>query len=293
MNSAAQKTPATDPLERIRAILLGDDEEKIALLEREVARLREQLHDKDRLIETIDPILADLIDRKIHESREEMAEALAPIMGEAIKKQVEESKEEVVDALYPVIGSMISRAVAEAMRKIVENINENLNRAFDLKVLWHKIRAKIFGVSAAEVALAEGAAFKLEELFLIERTSGMLIAYASRDGDRPDADPQVIGSMLAAIKQFAEDVFQDHQQGELREIEYGDRTVRIEAGKFTYLAAVYSGVPPADLDVELHRYHHKIHNRFYRHLKEYRGDHSVFLGAEKILANLIRRYSRV
>ena len=157
-----------DPLKQLKEILLKEDEKQINALQDELDRLKTQLNDKERLIDTLEPVMTDLLDRKIHNSKDEMAEALAPVMGEAIRRQVHEAKEDVVDALYPVIGRMITKAISEAMKKLVENVNQQLNTTLNVKLWIKRLKARLLGIDAGEMIVSENVQFELQELFLID-----------------------------------------------------------------------------------------------------------------------------
>ncbi len=281
---------APDPLAQLKEILLTDDQQRIRVLEQELEGLREQINQKDRLIKTLEPVITDILDYKIANSKDEMARSLAPVMSEAIKRQVSEARDDVVDALYPVVGRMVTRAVAEAMKRLTAQINQSLNKTFDFNLWKTRIKAKVFRMDAGELILAGAAPFDLQQVFLISRESGLLIAYASRDeqGDI-DSEARVIGGMLTAIKSFVETSFARGSQGELREIEHSDRTIRIDSGRYTYLAAIYSGVPAPGFDEQLQACHHRIHKKFHQKLRSYSGDNSALKGIDAPIRELLKK----
>ena len=291
MSALPEQNNGAEAFERLKDLLLSEDEKQIRQLREQLDALKNQLQDKERLIRTLDPVLADLLQRKIQESKGEMAEALAPVMGAAIKRQVKEARDDVVDALYPVIGRMISKAVAEAMKKLAASINERMNQTFNFKLLLTRLKAKLLGVSSGEMLLTETGYFRLEEIFLIDKRSGLLIAQAGASGN-PDGtdDSQVIAGMLSAIKSFVEDAFSGGQETELQEIEYSNRTIRIDSGRYTYLAVVFWGVPGRDFDETLRACHAKIHEKFHKQLRHYEGDISKLSGAAGILQDYFNRF---
>lgn len=287
---SSSTTSQVDPLQQLKSILLNEDQQRIQELEQEIERLREQLNEKDHLIETLEPVIADLLDRKIKHSKDEVAAALAPVMSEAIKRQIRDAKEDVVDALYPILGRMVTKAVAEAMKKLVENINTTLNKTFDFKLWIKRMKARFLGIDAGAVIVAESVPFDLQEIFLISKKAGLLIAYASmEEQNASDNDAQVIGGMLTAIKSFVEDAFSEGKESELLEIEYSDLTIRIDSGRYTYLAAVYSGVRPPEFDQQLHRLHINIHDAYHQQLRDYSGDNSQLHGIEAALNDLLKK----
>ncbi len=288
----SQESPArSDSFRRLKELLLSEEENRVRELEAEIAALKDQLKDKERLIRTIDPVLTDLLQRKIEQSKGEMAEALAPVMGAAIKKQVQEARDDVVDALYPVIGRMISKAVTESMKKLAASINERINKTFNFKLWLTGLKAKILGVSAGEVFLSETGLFRLEKIFLIDKRSGLLVAQAGALQPSDDADDShVIAGMLTAIKTFVEDAFSNGQEAELQEIEYSDRTIRIDSGRYTYLAVVFWGVPGIGFNESLRALHTKIHSKYYKRLRKYNGDISELKGTASVLQDFFNQF---
>jgi hypothetical protein len=173
----SEKFTVAMSVERLREILLENDRARMRTLEHELEEVRTTIADKEALIASLNPVIADLLERKIASSGEEMAEIVAPLMGPAIKKQVAESKDEMVEALYPVIGQTVRRAVAEAMRKLVKQINARLDKSFNLKITLLRLKARVLGLPEPLVILPQVVPFTIEQLFLIDQRSGLLIAH--------------------------------------------------------------------------------------------------------------------
>ncbi|MBN2105200.1 hypothetical protein JW835_14270 [bacterium] len=275
--------------EQLKALLLSDDWKNFSEIRDQVESLAKEVHDKDQLIEMLDPIIADLLDRKIHESRSEMAEALAPIMGDAIKRQIEDAKEDMVDALYPIIGRMVTKAINEAMKKLIEEINSRIQQAANTRFMIF-VKSKVFKIQPAEVVLADGVLFCLEELFLIEKKSGLLIGYQSQNNDQSEKNAHILGGMLTAIRQFVNDAFAKDEKSNLIEIQHEDHNIRIDTARYTVLAAVYRGISPHDFQDNLHGLHHRIHNRYYRRLRDFKGETSEFQGVSPVMKRLFQKY---
>ena len=259
-------------LETLRKIILEEDEKKLEVLHKELRILQAQMADKESLIASLDPVIADLLERKIINSRDEMAAALAPIMGEAIKRQVSEAKDDVVDALYPVIGKTIRKSVAEAMKKLVETVNQKIDQTLRGRLFAKRVQSKITGVSKGELVLKDALPFRIEEIFLIHKSSGLLISYISAIQAEASVDQELVSGMLTAIKDFVREAFKTETEQELNEILYGDSKILLEMGRYSYLAVVISGVEPADFQDNLHKLSRRIHNRFFKLLRQFDGD---------------------
>ncbi|MBN1363278.1 MAG: hypothetical protein JW976_00585 [Syntrophaceae bacterium] len=280
----------SDPLKNLQQLLLSEIEKRIKKLETVQKKLGNQLNNREEIIQTISPVLTELLGKKIHDSKDELANTLSPIMSKAIKKQVAESKEDVVDALYPIIGRMISKSITEAMKKLVASVNDSINQKLNFKIWVKNIKARIFGVGLAEMVIAEEMPFVIKQVFLIAKNSGLLISHVSRNKNGP-SDPNIVAGMLTAIRSFMQDAFSPDKAGELYEIEYSDQTIHIESGRYTYLAVVYKGIAPANLSDQLKHIQDKIRNRYYKYLRNFQEQNTHLIKIETILEEIAERYN--
>jgi outer membrane protein OmpA-like peptidoglycan-associated protein len=290
MSSSPAARTAEESLAKLKEILLSEDQHRISELKEELERLQTRIEDKELLIETLEPVLADLIEKKIIDSRDEMAEVLSPIMSEAIKNQIEYAKDEVVDALYPVIGKTIRKSIAEAMRHLARNVNEKVQRAVSLRFLLKRIKARAAGVSQEELILKESLPFGIQEVFLIHKETGILLVHASEKSSHSEVDKELISGMLTAIRDFAQTLFTGEEERDLNEIQYEDRQIRLEIGRHAYLAFILSGLSPDDFSDESADLNHEIHKKFLPALREFEGRTDVFQPAHHLLARFIRKY---
>ncbi len=288
MNNRDIPNSFDDPFKQLKHLLLTEDQNRIQQLEAEIQRLHEQLNEKDHLIETLQPVIAELLENKIRNSKAEMAESLAPVMSEAIKVQIRDAKEDMVDAMYPIVGRMVSKAVTEAMKKFAANINQQLNKTFNFSRWFRSLIARFKGVSQAELIMRDALPFEIQRVFLIAKNSGLLVSYANREGLSPENDDaHIIGGMLTAIKSFVETSFSNDDPGELREIEHSKSTIRIDSAIYSYLAVVYNGIPPEDFSKSVRELHENIHGRFYRKLRDHDGDNSHLKEIEQPLKSYL------
>ncbi len=165
-----------------------------------------------------------------------IAEALAPEMGKAIKNQIELEKDAMVDALYPVIGNTISKYMVE----VVKEINRKVENTLSPEGIKRKIRAKLQGVSEAELILQEAVGYQVQAVFLIAKDSGLVIQEI-QSGDTKHLESDLLAGMLTAIRSFANDCITSGS--ELDVIDYGDWQIGIEVAGYCYLAAVVKGEP--------------------------------------------------
>lgn len=237
------------------------------------------------------PVIREGIRHQTLNAQDDFAKTLAPVISEGIRHQIRDAKADVVDALYPILGQMVSRSVAEAMKKLVASINQTLDKTFDFQVWSRRMKARLSGANPAEAVLAGAVPFFIEKAFLISKQSGLLMAYYSANQENEvERDAQVIGGMLTAIKAFVEDAFDEEGDGgELKEIEHSNKTIKLDSARYTYLAVVCEGPLSLGFDDVFRNYHHSIHDKFFRKLRDYDGDNSSLLGVEQILKDLCNK----
>ncbi len=278
-------------LEELKAILLEGDREKLAALEKELEKLRLDLHDKERLLSLLDPVTIEMLARAIQRSPHEMANVLAPAVGPAIRKQIASAKDDIVDALYPVIGQAIRKAVAEAMKNLARTVNEKLDKALSFRLFRKRLVARLKGVSPDEAVLSEVLPFRIHEIFYIHKKSGILLAHASLNPDDSQVK-DVIGGMLTAIKSFAQDAFKTNGEiQDLNVIEYDDLQIYLENGKYAFLAVVISGVPPEQFYQQIKDLEAALHKQYAATLRDFDGNLQPYSSVPNELARFIRQFA--
>jgi hypothetical protein len=250
-----------DPsLENLREILFGQ----------EVARLEGELDDLERSLTDRDALIA----------------IISPILGDAIRRQVRDARQEMIEALYPIIGQVVARAVSESIRDLARNIDAQMRVSFGPGVIWRRLRARMSGVSSAEMALRESLPFEVAEIFLIHRETGLLLRHISADADAsPDSD--LISGMLTAIRDFAQQAFGQGREGQLEEIQYAERRILIEAAQCAYLAVVVDGVEPPGFRADMRGRVIEVDHRYARLLRHYDGDPTPLAAVDSSLRPLM------
>lgn len=244
--------------------------ERLSALQTEIDELRHVVNDYEALIQKIRPAIGELLSHAIHESKDEMAEALGPVMGEAIRVQIRDSRKDMVEALYPIIGETVQKAIGEFTREFQRNIDARLKSAFRPANALGTMEARLRGVSAAELTLRDAIPFTLNELFVIQQGSGLLLAHYSQSGQSV-TDSDLISGMLTAIRDFVRDSF-GKEQTELEEVDYGEQNILLEHGRVAYVAAVITGVEPLGFRARLRRFVSDLHVKHEAQLRAYNGD---------------------
>ncbi len=222
-----------EKLQLLRDILLIDDRQIANAVTQRLDILTETIEQKEKLSAKIDPI----IEERLNSFIAEIPETLGPTITKTLREQIANSKDEVVEALYPIMGKMIKRYIQNEMKLLSESINKKVNNTFSLGSIKRKIRARFTGVKESDLILVESSLAILEEVFLIQKGSGILLGNHSTT---ETVDKDMISGMLTAIKSFVEDAFKGGAQN-LESIEYELYTIHIQNFHSFYIAVVVSG----------------------------------------------------
>lgn len=322
LETEAIETSATpDEFERLRAMLLDDTLARLHFLEtenlrlkreseklwgenrdgmrrhecllEELAKLRLKIEDKESFTSALEPVIADTLERRIATSGEEMAGVIAPLMAPAIKQQIHDSKDEMVEALHPIIGQTVKRAVTEAMRKLIREINQRLDRAFNMQSTWRRFKARLTGVPASLAVLPQILPFTVDEIFLISRKDGLLMTHVSaRAQNEGTPRAQMMSGMLTAIQDFITDVYRGRDSGDLQVFKDGDRISFIMASPLVCLAVVTStpDEPPSGFSEQVERLLNKIQNSCHPAIIAFSGDREEMAGARPLLKKFIHTF---
>ncbi|MEW5760049.1 MAG: putative Ig domain-containing protein [Candidatus Thermoplasmatota archaeon] len=124
--------------------------------------------------------------------------------------------------------------------------------------------------------------FAIDDIFLTYK-DGRLIYHTTRKL-RPEADSQVIASMLTAVQEFVKDSFS--RGAPLDGMKYEDSNIIIESGYHVALAVVLSGPEPAGLREEVKEAVKNIETEYARLLPQWDGDIDRLRGVTKFLVSL-------
>ncbi len=213
----------------------------------------------------IAPEIALAISEQIRLDRDAISNALGSEMGKAIKTQIELEKDAMVDALYPVIGNTISKYMVE----VVHEINNRVENALSLEGFKRKIRAKLQGVSEAELILQEAIHYHVQAVFLIDKDSGLIIQEVQPDSQQ-HLQSDLVAGMLTAIRSFANDCIASGS--ELDTIDYGDWQIPIEVAGYCYIAVVVKGEPSKKFREKIRQTLSEIVLKHGNEIQNYDGD---------------------
>jgi len=263
---------------RLRELLIGPEQARLAELQR-------RLDDRQLRTEDLSQVIAEAIALRLRRDHS-LQHTLNPLVEEAVRISVARDPGILANTLFPIIGAAVRKSVAHALRGLVESINQTLERSFSLESLKWRIEALRTGKSFGEIVLTRSLRYRVEEVFLIHRESGLLLQHAAR-ADQIVQDSDLVSGMLTAIQDFVRDSFTGAGGQEVETIELGEFNLWVHHGPAATLAAVVSGTPPPELRSRLERTLEQIHSDFAVPLSAFRGDSSAFAATQPRLQELL------
>jgi len=262
-----------DDITALRALIIGPEQ-------RSLEAIRARLDDKEGRAEDLAEVLPRVLLQ--HAQDPHFTTALTPPIEKAITTSVQRNPKPLADALFPVMGPAIRKAVAAGLAGMVESLNRTLEHAVSRRSLQWRIEAMRTGKSFGEIILLKTLLYRVEQVFLIDRKSGLLLAHVwSESADVQDAD--MVSGMLTAIKDFVQDSFRVAKTDSLEALKVGELSVWIEPGPHAIVAAVIRGSAPSELRGRLQEAVESIHLQFGEALEAFSGDAAPFADAKNTL----------
>ncbi|MDH4193756.1 MAG: OmpA family protein [Nitrospirota bacterium] len=251
----------------LRQLLLAPEQHELDRLKTRLDQF--SLHPKD-----VGRVLPDAIRLRAQQDTRLLA-SLIPVTQEALALSIKQSPQLISDSIAPILGSAIRKAIAHAMRGLMQSLNQTLECSMSWRGLQWRWEAFRTGKSFAEVVLLHTLRFRVEQVFLIHKKTGLLLNHVVAEGVSGQGE-EVISGMLTAIQDFVCDSFGQSQDEGLESIRIGDLTVWIEQGWGAILAGVIRGAPPMELREVFQETLETIHAQFSELLQAFQGDASSF-----------------
>jgi outer membrane protein OmpA-like peptidoglycan-associated protein len=276
---STRPAPAPDepPLEpdaqaylELRQLILAPEQEALE-------RLHQRVDDPASRTEDVGSVVAEAIQlRRKHGGDEALSVALAPTVETALRESVRKDPATLADALFPVMGPAIRRSILETLRSFLESFNQVLDQSLSVKGLKWRLEALRTGRSFTEVALLHSLVFRVEQVFLIHKKTGLPVGHAVASAVAMQ-DPSLVSGMLSAIQDFVRDSFHTSQGEGINRMNVGDLDVWIEDGPYTILACVIRGIAPRELRDRMAEVLENVHREYSAQLDHFDGDTATFV----------------
>ncbi len=230
-------------------------------------------------------VLAEAVELR-NRSDEELSIALAPTIEKSIQASIARDPQALSNALFPVMGPTIRKSIASTLAAMLQSLNQTLEHSFSKQGFLWRIEAVKTGKSFAEVVLLNTLIYRVEQVFLIHRETGVLLHHLSSDPTHTE-DADVVSSMLTAVQDFIRDSFAGSTDQNIETLSMGDVQVLIEQGPDVVLAVVCRGNSPRTLHETMQVAIEDIQQNFVDELTAFDGDTEAFIATDEKLSPLL------
>ena len=242
----------TSERDQLKQILLP---EELELLE----KLKRQLLDRREFAAAVSEILSDAT-RSALKRDDKLQKQLSVPIAKGFDQAIESNRDSIVNAFIPIIGSIIRKSITNSIRKLTADINRAVELGISVKAIKWRFQSLRTGVPFAEIVFNNTIEYDINQLFLIDNETGLLIEYAGRE-DALMKDKDALSAMLTAIQDFVKDSVSVGESG-LSAAELDDNIMWIISGPNAYLAAMIKGSPGARLKENLTVFTEQIHSDY-------------------------------
>ncbi len=271
--------------EELRELILAPEQQALK-------ELHHRVDDPASRTEDVGSVVAEAIQlRRKQGGDQALSAALTPTIETALRESVRSDPHTLADALFPVMGPAIRRSILETLRSFLESFNQVLDQSLSVKGLKWRLEALRTGRTFTEVALLHSLVFRVEQVFLIHKKTGLPLGHAVAPAVAMQ-DPGLVSGMLSAIQDFVRDSFHTPQEQGINRMNVGDLDVWIEQGPYAILACVIRGIAPRDLRDRMAEVLENVHRDYPEQLDAYDGDSSPFARVNSQLARCLEHRYR-
>jgi outer membrane protein OmpA-like peptidoglycan-associated protein len=270
----------TRPLEELRHLILAPEQEALE-------RLHNRVSDPEARTEDISTVVAEAIQRRRAQGGDDaLSDALAPTIETALRDSVRKDPATLADALFPVMGPAIRRSILETLRSFLDSFNQIMDQSLSWQGMKWRLESLRTGRTFTEVVLLHSLVFRVEQVFLIHKKTGLSLGHAAAKSVAMQ-DPSLVSGMLSAIQDFVRDSFNASTGQGIERMNVGDLDVWVEDGPYAILATVIRGVAPRALRDRMAEVLENIHREYSAQLDHFKGDTAPFIRVHDELARCL------
>jgi OOP family OmpA-OmpF porin len=272
-----------DSLEELRRLLVGPIEEQFD----QIRQLVNMLENQEIQVEEISQVLPEAI--MMRSSRDkQIVKAMESVTEEAIEASVKKDPRVLVSILVPVMLPAIRKAITTLIKEMIQTFSATLEHGLSMRGLIWRYEAFKTKKPFGEVALLHSLVYQVEQVFLIHKSTGLVLQHIVSKESMVVPDPDMVSGMLTAIQDFVRDSFGGSQDDGLENLQFGDHSVWIEQTSLAVLAAVVWGNAPVEFKDVLRDALNAIHFEHIDHLRSFNGDTDAFESAKGHLTDCLK-----
>ena len=217
------------------------DRKQLTQLRVQLNAIERRLSDRDARTRDTSDVLVNAVRTRLA-TDDKLGNALKPVVVEQFRQTSKDDPEIMAEALFPILGPAIRKMIAAML---------------------------------TPDAKTKKRTYRLEQLFLIEKETGLPICHVASD-TAVTKDADMVSGMLSAIQSFVHDAFATNDFDGLNTLQVGELSVWIEWGPSAILAAVIRGVGPEKLREAMQLQLEDIHHSYANQLMAYDGNAAPF-----------------
>lgn len=273
--------------DEFRRLVLSKEQGKIAELETQVKNLQSQLNSiPPASAQEVSDVLPAAIKKSSTENNK-LSRSTLPVVEENIRQSVKENPQVLAEALFPAIGPAIRKAIAEALGTMIQSLNQTIEYSFSPQSLKWRFESFQTGKPFAEIVLLKTLLYRVEQIFLIHRETGLLLQHVTANANI-EQDADMVSAMLTAIQDFVKDSFLNSPDATLDTLQVGELAVWIERSGNLLFAAVIRGNAPLSLREEFQNATEQIEYDHESDLVKFQGDSQPFERSRPVLEDCLK-----
>lgn len=257
----------------------------------QIVQIEARLSDTEQRINDLATLLPSAIRQAVQQSFEEkgsmeeseLTASLKEPVKVCLKQSVVEDTQSLADTLFPVMGPAIRKSVNETIKGLLLQLNSTIESGLSPRNFAWRFESMRSGVPYSEIVLQRTMVYRVEQVFLIHRQSGLLIQHVHQSDIENIGDSAAISGMFTAIQDFIRDSFSGARSEELDSVDIGEYTVWLERSPNAVLACVVRGVAPYKLRDVMRSLLETLHVRYAKPLERFEGDSEEFESAIPLL----------
>jgi hypothetical protein len=251
----------------------------------QISEINERLADPSRRAQDMGDVLSQAVSLA-SDKDENLARSLRPSVERALEESTRRNPQMLADAIFPILGPAIRKSISENFQKLVQNLQTTLEHSTSAQGWKWRWEAYRTGKSFAEVVLYHTLLYRVEQVFLIHKETGLMLSHVQAPNVEAQ-DEDMVSGMLNGIQQFMRDSFQTRDGGELQTLQLDDLTVWIETGPLATIALVVRGQPPMQLRERAQEAVESVHASHGQFMSKFDGDNRPFRECEPLLESLL------
>ncbi|OKH47045.1 flagellar motor protein MotB [Calothrix sp. HK-06] len=265
-------------LEELRSLLLGIETYKLNHIYERIDEIEVKPEDISKALPQA-VILRTMQDKQL-------SEAFVPTIEQAIESSIKKDFNVLSNTIFPIIAPATRRAISSALSEMIQSLNQTLEHSLSPQSFKWRLEARQTGKSFAEIVLLRTLIYRVEQVFLIHKETGLLLQHIVAPQVTMQ-DPDLVSAMLTAIQDFVKDSFHVQKDEMLQTLQFGELTIWIEEGPFAVLAGIIRGNAPQELRLSFKNSVEKIHLRLDRQLNSFTGETEPFSEAVPYLEDCL------